>query len=72
MAGGMEAQNDFCPPGMLHAEALWADGNTAIGTNFDGGANAPNIRPPRTSGGWAQDGSLFFLGAVPGLLRSHA
>ena len=72
MAGGMEAQNYFCPPGMLDAEALWADGDTAIGTNFDGGANAPNIRPPRTSGGWAQDGSLLFLGAVPGLLWSHA
>ena len=72
MAGRMEAQNHFCPPGMLDAEALWADGNAAVGTDFDGGANTPNIRPPRTSGGWAQDRSLFFLGAVPGLLRGHA
>src|ERR1700677_2458437 len=72
MARGMEAQNDFGPSGMFDAEALGTDGNTALGANFDGGAKAPNIRPPSTSGGWAQDGSFFFLGAVPGFLRSHA
>jgi len=57
---------------MFDAEALGADGNTAIGADFDRGANTPNIRPPRTSGDWAQDGTFFFLGAVPSLLRSHA
>jgi len=72
MAGGMEAQNHFGPPGMFDAEPLGADGNTAIGANFDGGANAPNIRPPSTSGGWAQDGSLFFPGTVPRLLWRQA
>src|SRR5271155_3856578 len=72
MARRMEAQNHFGPPGMFDAEALRADGNAAIGADFDGGANAPNIRPPSTSGGRAQDGSIFFLGAVPGFLRSHA
>jgi hypothetical protein len=57
---------------MFDAEALGADGNTAVRADLDGGAKTPNIRPPRTSGGWAQDRSLFFLGAVPGLLGRHA
>ena len=72
VACGMEAQNHFGPAGMFDAEALGADGNTAIGADLEVGANTPNIRPPRTSGGWAQDGAFFFLGAVPGLLWSHA
>ena len=72
MAGGMEAQNDFSPWGMFDTEALGADGNAAIGADLDRGANTPNIRPPRTSVDWAQDGSPFFPGAVPGLLWSHA
>ena len=72
MARGMEAQNHFGPSGMFDAEALRTDGNTAVGADFDGGADAPNIRPPSTSGGWAQDRSFFFLGSVPGFLRSHA
>src|SRR5580704_4565600 len=57
---------------MFEAVSLGADGNTAIGTDFDGGAETPNIRPPRTSGDGAQDGAFFLLGAVPGLLWSHA
>ncbi len=57
---------------MFKAVALWADGNTAIGADPDGGANAPNIRPPRTPGDGGQDGAVFLLGAVPGLLWSHA
>ena len=72
MAGRVEAQNDLGAPGMFDAEALRADGDTAIGADFDRGANTPNIRPPRTSGDRAQDGPFFFLGAIPGLLRRHA
>ena len=72
MAGGMEAQNHFGAPRMFEAVALGADGNTAIGADFDRGANTPNIRPPRTSGDGAQDGTFFFLGTVPSLLWSHA
>ena len=72
MASGVEAQNHFGASRIFEAEALGADGNTAIGADFDGGANAPNIRPPGTSGDGAQDGTLFFLGAVPSLLRGHA
>ena len=67
MAGGMEAENHFRAPGMFETIALGADGNTAIGADFDRGTNTPNIRPPRTSGDGAQDGPFFFLGAVPGL-----
>jgi len=71
MASGMEAQNHFAPPGMLDAEAMGADGHTAVAADLDRGANAPNIRPPRASADGAQDGSLLFLGAIPGLLWSH-
>ena len=72
MAGGMEAQDDFGAPRMFEAVALGADRNAAIGADFDGGANTPNIRPPWTSGDRAQNGTFFFLGTVPGLLWSHA
>jgi hypothetical protein len=72
MAGGMEAQDHFSAARILEAVALGADWNTTIGADFDGGANAPNVRPPRTLGDGAQDGAFFFLSAVPGLLRSHA
>jgi len=67
----MEAQNHFGSSRMFDAEPLRADRNAAIRTNFDGGANAPNIRPPRTSADGAQNGALFFPGTVPRLLRSH-
>lgn len=67
----MEAQDHFGSSRMFDAEALGADRNTAIGTNFDGGANTPNIRPPRTWADGAQHGALFFAGTIPRLLRSH-
>ena len=49
MARGMEAQNHFGPSIMFDADALWANGTTAIGADFNVGANAPNVRPPSTS-----------------------
>ena len=60
MAGGMEAEDYFGAWWTLDTQALGADGNAAIGTDFEGGAYAPNIRPPGATRGWAQDGAFFF------------
>ena len=72
MAGGMEAQDYLGARRTFDAEALGADGNAAIGSDLERRAQAPNVRPPRAAGSWAQDGALFFLGEFPGLLRGHA
>ena len=72
MAGGMEAQNHFGPWGMFDAETLAADGNAAVGADLDQRADAPNIRPPRATRGWAQKRPLLFLGQFPGAVRDHA
>ena len=72
MAGGMEAENDFGARRTLDAEALGADGNPAIGPDFEGSAYAPNIGPPGATRGWAQDGAFFFYGKFPGSLWDHA
>jgi len=71
VAGGVEAQNDSGPRGILDPEALDADRNTTIGADLDGGARAPNVRPPGTSWRRAKDGPLLLLGECPGLLRGH-
>ena len=71
MAGGVKAENDFCAWRPFDAQALCSDWNTSIAADFDQGANAPNIWPPRTSGRWTQDGSVFFFGKVPGRLWNH-
>ena len=72
MAGGMEAENDFGARRTLDAEALGADGDTAIGPDFEGSTYAPNIRPPGARRGWAQDGPFFLYGKFPGSLWDHA
>lgn len=72
MAGWVEAQNHLGAGGTFDAEALGADGNTAIGTDLDGGADTPNIRPPRAARGCPQDGPIFLLGEFPGILRGQA
>lgn len=71
MAGWMEAENHLGAWGMFDAKALGADGNAAIGSDFEGSANAPDIRPPRAGRGWAQDRPFFFLGKFPGFLGSQ-
>ncbi len=72
MACRVEAENDFGAWRPFNAEARGADGNPTIGRDLEGGAQAPNIRPPRAAWGWAQYGALFFFGQVPGALRGHA
>ena len=72
MAGGMEAEHHLGPRGPFDAEALNADGNAAVGTDPEGGAEAPNIGPLGAAWGRAQHGPLFFLGEFPGPLWGHA
>ncbi len=65
------AENRAGSWGSLDPEALGADGDAAVGADFDGGKLAPNVRPARTVGGWAQDRAAFFEGEVPSLLGFH-
>ena len=71
MAGGMKAEHHLGSRGPFDAEALNADGNAAVGTDPEGGAEAPNIRPPGAAWDRAEHGPLFFLGKFPGPLRDH-
>lgn len=64
----MEAENDLGARGMFDPEALSAYGNAAIGADLDGGAEAPNIRPPGAARGSAQNGAFFLLGQFPSSL----
>jgi len=72
MASGMEAEDYLGPRGPFDAQALGADGNAAVGADLEGRAKAPNIRPPRTARGRAQDRPFFFLGEFPCMFRGHA
>jgi hypothetical protein len=51
---------------------LRANGYAAIAADFDEGAHAPDIIPPRATWGWPPDGAFFFSGLVPGPLRGLA
>ena len=60
VAGGMEAQHDFGTRRMFDAQALAADGNATVGTDFVGRTDAPNVRPPRAGRNGTQHGAFFF------------
>jgi hypothetical protein len=64
----MEAENDGGSPGVFQSNAIGADGNPAVGSNFERGPKAPNIGPPRAARGWSQDGAFLFLGQIPSSL----
>ena len=72
MACGMEAENDFGAWRTFDAEAVGADGDSAVGPDLERRADAPNIRPPRAARSWAQHGAFFFYGLFPSALRGHA
>jgi len=55
----------------LDAEAAGADGDAAVGLDFDGGTLAEDIGPPRAFGRWAERTAAFVLGALPGGERGH-
>lgn len=72
MTVGMEAKDDFGAGRFFDAQALRADGDAAVHTDFDKRAHTPHIIPPRTARGRAQDGAFFFFGVIPGVERSLA
>ena len=72
MAAGMEAKHDFGAGRFFEAQALRADGDASVRADFDERAHAPDIIPPRTTRGRAQDRAFFFFGVVPGAERSLA
>lgn len=66
VAGWVGAMDDFgCGRG-LYAQAFCADGDTAIGADFDEGALAPDVGPPDAVGRFAQDRAFFLQGKIPG------
>lgn len=67
----MEAEDDGGTPWVFQTNALGPDGNPSIGTDFERGPKAPNIRPPGASRGWPQNGTLLLLGEVPGALSGE-
>ena len=68
----MEAENAFGSGRFFDAQTVGAEGDAAICTDFERGAHTPDARPPGTTGGGAQDGSVFFFGGVPGARRGLA
>ena len=71
MAGGVLAQNNFGARCRIEAETLRGDGNSAIGADLDGSANAPDEGPPRAARHGPQDGAFFLLCQIPCLERFH-
>ena len=67
----MLAAHDFGAGRLFDAQTLRTDGDAAVLADFQEGAHAPDVRPPRTFGGGAQNKAPFFFGEVPGGLRGH-
>jgi len=67
----METEDYLGAWGTFDAQALSADRHAAVGADLEGGADTPNIRPPRAARGGAKDRALFLLGEFPGLFRGH-
>src|SRR5258706_5391898 len=72
MAGGMQAEDHFCSRRFFNAQALGANGHAAIAADFERGAHAPDISPPRTAWGRAQSGAVSIFRPVPGLSQCLA
>lgn len=65
MAARMEAEDDGGFLGMFESNPLGTDVNTVIGTDFEGGPQAPNLGPPRAARGWPQDRAVLLAGQIP-------
>ena len=72
MAARVEAKHHFSLRWFFDPQPLRTDRHAAIAADFDEGAHAPHIVPPRASGRGPQDGAFFFFGLGPGLLRGLA
>jgi len=68
----MEAAGDFGAGWAFHPEHLGTDRDSAIRGDFDDGALAEDVRPPRAAGRRPQGEALFLFGAIPGGLGSGA
>jgi len=55
----------------LAAQACGAGGGAAVGLDFDGGALAEDVGPPRAFGWWTQGAAAVLFGKLPGGERSH-
>ncbi len=71
MACGVMTEDESGYWGGLEAETLGDDWNATIIGDFDDGALTPDEGLLRTSWDGAQDGTFFFFGDGPGLLRWH-
>ncbi len=71
MSRRMEAEDDFGPRGVVEAKALVSDRNASVGADLQRASEAPNIRPPRATRGWADDSTLFLFRQVPGALSGQ-
>ena len=56
----MQAEENFGAGRSFDPQALGADGDAAVVADAEGGALAPDVRPPRTQRHGTQDGTLFF------------
>ena len=72
VAVGVETAGDGGAAGALDAQACGADGDASIGSDFDLGAEAPDVGPPGAVWGGAEDGAFFLEREVPGGLRGGA
>ncbi len=48
------------------AQAQGADGDAAVGADFEVGAQAEDLGPPRALWGWAEHGAALLCGLLPG------
>ena len=67
----MEAVDEAGAGRSVDFDAEGAGGDAAVGGDGDGGAEAPEVGPPRAIGSWAQGGAAFLVGGLPGAQRSH-
>ena len=63
--------DDFGAWGRGDFETLGGHRDRAIGSDLDGDAQAPHVRPPRARGFGAQHGPTLTLGEGPGLVGRH-
>lgn len=71
MASGVMTEDGVGTWGGVDAQGLGTDRHTAIGADFDFGAQAPDKGPPGAVERRAQHGALFVEGQIPGLLGLH-
>jgi hypothetical protein len=71
MAGRMMAENGLGTWRGMDAEELGADGDSAVGADFEDSALTPDKGPPRALGDRAQNGAFLLESEVPSLLGLH-